>query len=435
MIKVMGYDDDFFASLNSTDRKLVLYGAGYAAHKVYPYLPRIDYVCDQKADGVLRLNDKTVIKPSELTEIKGQLIILVCVIDEQATEQIVAYLQTLDIEGRVFSYNSIAFQRHREKSALYGQEKRRLRKIRIVCADEGWIFRKFADRMADELAEKGFAVCVAAFADRDADINHYISYGLYMPLDDLRDTLMVTHVDSLDKVSLLKNQLSVARMAICMSRETMLSLTQMGLPREKLCYINPAHDGNMKPKKYVLGITHRTYDDHRKRASVLIDICEAVSPSFFSWKIMGAGWEKIVSDIRAMGFEVEYYDEFDYDKYHELMPSLDYYLYWGYDEGSMGYLDALAAGVGTIVTPQGFHLDFGAGITYPCQTIGDIIDTLLDLERNKRNRIRIVEDYTWAAYVEKHLEVWNYVLGNGYETKNQHKYLDGINSVLVAERI
>lgn len=46
-----------------------------------------------------------------------------------------------------------------------------------------------------------------------------------------------------------------------------------------------------------------------------------------------------------MGFQVDYYSEFIYEEYLKLMPSLDYYLFWGFDEGSMGYLDALRAGV------------------------------------------------------------------------------------------
>jgi hypothetical protein len=425
-------NDDFFKALSTLKGKLVLYGAGYAARKVYPYLSRIDYVCDQKADGTLKLHDITAIKPSELEGIGARLIILVCIIDEQVSEQIVAYLKTLAIEGVVFCYNNISHISKWDEIILY-KEERAIKRINIVCTEPVWIFRKFADRMAEELTKKGFDVQVGLFPDRDADINHYIDHSLYKPICDLRDTLMVSHIDSLGKLSMLKTQLSIARMGICMSNETMLSLAQMGLPREKLCYINPAHDGKMKHKKYVLGVTHKVHGDRRKRVSALTDICKAISPDFFEIKIMGMDWEEIVSDIRAMGFEVEYHNEFDYEKYHELMPTLDYYLFWGYDEGSMGYLDALAAGVDTIVTPQGFHLDFAKGITHSCQTVDDIISVLQGIEKSKRDRIGLVENLTWAAYVDKHLEVWNYILGNGYEVTNKHKYLDGINSVLVDE--
>ena len=113
------------------------------------------------------------------------------------------------------------------------------------------------------------------------------------------------------------------------------------------------------------------------------------------------------------------------------MPLLDYYLYWGFDEGSMGYLDALRAGVGTIVTPQGFHLDVKDGITYACRTLSDFKNVLLELQNKRKKVIESVEAWTWENYVKKHLEVWNYLLGNEEDIyKNQHMYEDGVFSIL-----
>ena len=216
-----------------------------------------------------------------------------------------------------------------------------------------------------------------------------------------------------------------------MSRETMEKLAAYGVPREKLCYINPAQDGVIKPKKYVLGITHKTHDDHRKNENVLVDLCRFLNPDYFAFKIMGAGWDRIVETLVDMGFQVDYYSEFIYEEYLKLMPSLDYYLFWGFDEGSMGYLDALRAGVETIVTPQGYHLDVKDGITYPCRTIPEFREALLHLQHKREKIVQSVDTWTWGNFVEKHLEVWNYLLGNEDTIyKNQHMYEDGIFSVL-----
>ena len=125
-----------------------------------------------------------------------------------------------------------------------------------------------------------------------------------------------------------------------------------------------------------------------------------------------------------------YYPEFDYDTYVSLIPSLDYYLFWGFDEGSMGYLDALAAGVKTIVTPQGYHLDTRDGLTYPCRTIPDFIRVLSELEQEKRRIREAVSDWTWENYTKKHVEVWNYILGDDNVYQNKHRYEDGIFSVM-----
>lgn len=216
-----------------------------------------------------------------------------------------------------------------------------------------------------------------------------------------------------------------------MSRETMEKLTAYGIPRERLCYVNPAQDGIIKPKKYVLGITHRIYEDHRKIVNILVDLCRSIDPDYFTFKIMGSGWDDIVTSVRKLGFQVDYYDEFDYKEYGRLMPSLDYYLFWGFDEGSMGFLDALQAGVGTIVTPQGYHLDVKDGITYACRTLNDFRDVLLELQKKREKIVRSVSGWTWKNYVDKHLEIWNYLLGNEEKIYvNQHVYEDGIFSVL-----
>ena len=67
------------------------------------------------------------------------------------------------------------------------------------------------------------------------------------------------------------------------------------------------------------------------------------------------------------------------------------YLYWiiyfffGMDEGSMGFLDALAAGVQTIVTPQGFHLDAKGGITYSGETVSDFVEIFNEIGEKNEN--------------------------------------------------
>ena len=96
----------------------------------------------------------------------------------------------------------------------------------------------------------------------------------------------------------------------------------------------------------------------------------------------------------------------------------------------MGYLDALAAGVKTIVTPQGYHLDTRDGLTYPCRTIPDFIRVLSELEQEKRRIREAVSDWTWENYTKKHVEVWNYILGDDNVYQNKHRYEDGIFSVM-----
>lgn len=434
MVKFMLYEDNYYDICKSSGHKTVIYGAGKCAKRAFPYLKNVSYICDKRADDIRELNGVGVITPAELETINERILIVICVQSDKLREEIKGELRKLSIDAFVFDYlDNVAFNYYKEKTLIRNGEKKNIRYVHLICRDNGWILHKFAVKMKEELERQGIECSIDISVDPLADINHHVSYSSCRPiLPHYNETFMITHIDSYNKMELVKRQLENAIMGICMSRETMEKLAAYGVPREKLCYINPAQDGVIKPKKYVLGITHKTYQiDHRKNENVLIDLCKALDSDYFMFKIMGSGWDEIVDSIKKMGFETEYYNDFEYEEYIKLMPSLDYYLYWGFDEGSMGYLDALRAGVETIVTPQGYHLDVKDGITYACRTIPEFIDVLLRLQEKRKKIVKSVDAWTWKNYVDKHLEVWNYLLGNEEKIyRNQHMYEDGIFSVL-----
>lgn len=432
MIKFMSFEDDYFEICRTLGCKTIIYGAGMYAQKAFPYLKNISYICDMRADEIKELNGIPVISLDKLQALEEIVAIVICVKSEDARKEIKTELEKLSIDACVFDYfDNVAFNHFRKKTFTNAEKRKELHYIHLVCEDSGWILRKFAVRMQEELEKQGYKCSVSGVIDPCADVNHHIIYDSWEPIALYNDTLMITHILSYNELERVRQQLQVAKMGICMSRETMERLAQYGVPREKLCYINPAQDGVIKPKKYVLGITNKTHDDHRKKENVLVDLCKDLSPDYFAFKIMGSGWTDIVAEVRSMGFQVDYYNEFNYDEYIELIPSLDYFLYWGFDEGAMGYLDALRAGVETIVTPQGFHLDVKDGITYPCRTISDFRAVLLRLQERRERVVNSVAEWTWENYTKKHLEVWNYLFGNTEDMfRNQHMYEDGIFSVL-----
>lgn len=308
-------------------------------------------------------------------------------------------------------------------------------KVHIVNYDPiGWIFTKFANEMCSNLKEFGINVTVSDKIDPKADINHHIFYEAADLNLNNHSTVMITHVDCERKYQILKKQFASGAMGICMSKDTMNKLVDYGLPRSNLCYINPAQDALITPKKYVIGITHRVYkQDYRKRDEAIIDVCKGIDSMYFKFKIMGNGWEKIVEEMKKLGFDVEYNSEFDKAKYNVLMPSLDFFYYDGTDEGNMGYLDALAAGVKTLVTAQGFHLDMGPATHY-CNTVDDFINVLNSYADERKKIVSSVKDATWNNYTYKHLEIWEYMTKRiDMETLLQNRtfYSDGIYSCLL----
>lgn len=309
-------------------------------------------------------------------------------------------------------------------------------RVRIVSYENihGWILGKFARKLHEELTLLGIEVDIASTPDPTADVNHHIIYLGFENYAGGVETLMITHVDDIRKLNLIKKQLHFAQVGICMSAGTMHELAGAGVPREKLCFINPAHDGVIQPEPLTIGITSKVQPDGCKREHLLLDLVEHVSPCDFQFKIMGMGWEHIISGMKERGFRVTYYDDFDYDGYVKLIPSLDYYLYLGQDEGSMGFIDALTAGVKTIVTPQGYHLDAENGITYPFNTKEELWAVFDSIHEKRAQLINSVRDWTWKDYAIKHLEVWGYLIKRGKGSiageKVDSRYQDGVNSLL-----
>lgn len=440
MLEIMSSQINFKEYVLSHPNIVVVYGAGTASKIAFPYIPQIDYYCDKNADKIISFNGKKVLHPKELESISSELIILVCINKKQSSfDEICNSLKQYKIKAKVFNYfNNIAFPCYIPKIKYQANTRKHSLKVRLVSYNPEWILGKFARKLNENLLSLGIQSDIGTCIDSSADINHHIAYHWYEPVQAANDTIMITHVDSINKVEQLRFQLQTALMGICMSKETMNFLVSFGLPREKLCYITPAHDGIIAPKKFVLGITHKNYSDidHRKQVNILLTICKHIDPMYFSFIIMGTGWENIVLQIKNMGFDITYYDHFDYELYNKIIPCLDYYLFFGYDEGSMGYLDALAAGVETLVTPQGFHMDIPAGITYPCEVAADFIHALNMIKEERKKRVQSVADLTWMNYTKKHIEVWKYIIqGDSLDNllMNKHKYNDGIFSALLRD--
>jgi hypothetical protein len=286
-------------------------------------------------------------------------------------------------------------------------------RVHVVCrADQmDWILGKIAQRLRREL-EPLVPVSLGPEPDASADLNHFVWY------DDYREggpaTIGITHIDSVRKLELVRAQLRTARAGICLSRQHRDDLVHAGLPRERLGYVTPAHDALLAPRRIHVGITTRLYTpDPCKREWMLEELGRHLDPADFCFTIMGAGWDDIVSGLRARGLQVTWHPAFDPDVYQRIVPSFDYYLYLGWDEGSMGFLDALHAGVPTIATPQGFHLDVPGGLTHRIDTQASLLAVFEELAREKRARTASVSALTWSGYARKHLDIWHHLLAPG----------------------
>jgi hypothetical protein len=286
-------------------------------------------------------------------------------------------------------------------------------RVRIVCYEDPnqWILGKFARRLCECLVDIGISADLAQTPDTAADVNHHIIYLDRRGRAGRVDTAMVTHVDEIGKVRLLRGMMGDLDAAICMSREAVGALIAQGLPPTRLTSIPPAHDGQIRPRPLEFGITSKVHPDGRKREWMLLEAAKEMTPADGRFRIMGEGWGAQIAELRARGFEVDHAPEFERELYGRWMPELDYYLYFGMDEGSMGFLDALAAGVRTVVTPQGYHLDVACAIDHPFRTVNELRSEIASIIESRRGRISSIAGWTWPEYARRHLELWHHLLG------------------------
>jgi hypothetical protein len=283
----------------------------------------------------------------------------------------------------------------------------------LVLKDHGWIIEKMAVRLAERLVASNVVAQISYLPSPQVDINHWMIYydfigGMYG-----KNTLAITHVDRPAKLHLLKQRLKRANLGICMSRMTLEELVLCGIPREKLCFISPAHDVDVVPRRIVIGITSQIRPDGAKREGVLIKMAHTIRLDAFHFEIIGPRWEKVIPHLEAAGATVNYqagaYQDDNSEHLRivrERMLSFDYYLYMGWDEGSMGTMEALAFGIPTIITPQGFHLDLNGGISFPFKESTDLCLILKNLANERQKRIDSVSGLTWDKYAQQHAKVW-----------------------------
>jgi hypothetical protein len=279
---------------------------------------------------------------------------------------------------------------------------------------------KIANRLGEQLSRLGWTVSMSDAADASADVNHFVLFLEQPSVCPGIATVGITHVDDREKLGAARLAVERAGLGICMSTATVRQLVNEGIDRSKLCYVLPALDSGIAPRKIIVGITTKVHADGRKRERLLARLAREMDLSNFRFEIFGYGWSAVSNQLRSAGAEVfldEDCGDFEagYDAIRQRIPFFDYYLYLGLDEGSLGTIDALAAGVKTIVTPQGFHLDLAQGITHPVTSYNELRAVFESIVDDRDRRVRAVEPLTWLRYAQQHDQIWRLLLGGRWQ--------------------
>lgn len=277
--------------------------------------------------------------------------------------------------------------------------------IHIVNYEEGinnGILSKFAKKMYEILCKNSdFVVSMGNRPREDVDLNHHINYLPYKE-NKTKNTLMVTHIWDGYKLDALKKGMETADYGVCMSSDTENQLIELGVNKDKLGTVLPAHDGT--PRRHqIVAILTNVYPDGCKREGMFEELVKTINHNQWAFRIMGSGWENILAPLVAEGLQVDYFHDFNYDTHKMILDSSDYLLYFGKDEGSMAVLDAKQAGLKIIAPNVGFNID--VGVDYPFDTQEELNEVFTNLNQNP------VKDWTWSKYVDEHIAIWKKLLG------------------------
>lgn len=288
-------------------------------------------------------------------------------------------------------------------------------KVNIISYEpvNQWICGKIAFNLYNALKLIDINVKISDKFDPDCNINHHVIYTGYKKNLPGINTIMITHIDNYSKLNLIKKSLSNGEIGICMSSHTMNNLIHLGINRKSLTYANIPPSLDLKFKKIKIFISTRLYPDGRKNEDYLDYCFKNIDTQYFELNIMGFGWKPIIKKLNKTKLTVNYYEDFEKEKYKELLIENDYYLYMGFDEGSMGFTDAASVGLKTIVSKQGHHLDAPSSINFSFNNKDELLEIFKKLENEINNQQIEIKTWTWENYAKLHLKIWENLLLEG----------------------
>lgn len=294
-------------------------------------------------------------------------------------------------------------------------------KVRVIVGryNQAWVIGKMAARLVENLREIGVEATLANEPDEAADVNHWMSWAMVRRRSGRVSTMFITHLDDPYQTShVAKSLRELVDVGLCMSRDMMRALVHWGIPAKSLWYVLPAHDPPPPPPPIRVAMMTNLYADGRKREALLVRLAAERDLSSFHFEIAGNGWDGVVERLRKAGASVEWTSygssyQADYEPILERIRTCEWYLYLGMDEGSLGTLDALAMGLKTIITAQGFHLDLSGGIQEAVVSYDELRSVFDRLVTERERRLGSVRGWTWRRFAEDHVLVWEeLLLGN-----------------------
>jgi hypothetical protein len=296
---------------------------------------------------------------------------------------------------------------------------------------DGWVLRKIGLELVSNLKQLGIQAEYVTSPNPESDINHFLHFGFAQAVPRSSTTTMITHVDDAIKAKRLRHILTrEVDGGICMSRYHMDELVKYGIPDKKLSYVLPALDKTNVSKTHFTVQCNR-YQDGRKNESFLTKLASTVDLSFSEFSFFGTGWDEIARNLELAGAQVSIFppsEDFasDYIKMKEVLEKADFYLNLGWDEGSLGSLDAFMARTNMILSAQGYHLNIPGNNTKYVSNFSEFLELIRLLAKEHIELQSSADMMTWSQYALNHVAIWQKLLENGVLGMPLNLTYDGI---------
>lgn len=284
---------------------------------------------------------------------------------------------------------------------------------------KGWVIEKLAKKIVEYYP--GLSKPKLTYVPlRNTEITHWMHYlnvsPAFLKNSTGLNTFLVPHVDSREKQEYLAQLIDLGGIPIFMSEQHAQEVSTALLLPEVAAVILPGSDAAGTQSRLRIVISSNYYPDGRKNEHYLKNLAKDFRLDSFHFTFIGKSWEVVGRELIQSGAEVEYLDPskgnyLDYKTQLNLIRGFDLFVYLGFDEGSLGALDAYLLGVPLLVTRQGFHLQFGnkSDIRF-FTTYDEFRRQLMESKKRFRPSAQDTEKWTWYSYASSYRDLWESLL-------------------------
>jgi hypothetical protein len=283
---------------------------------------------------------------------------------------------------------------------------------------QGWILDKISTKLQTEFSDLGVKCSVLSKPKYDSSVVFWIHYSdKTINFSETRDfkgisSALVTHVDDSLKLARIRKLYLQGIDLIFMSKEhahNIASSVGMNLPAFNVLI---GSDLAVPRSIFKVGIVSRCYPDGRKNENWLLEFAAKGLLENVELTIIGSGWGNVIKNLRSLGVSVLVFDghENPYPTYSEILrvqANFDLFLNFGFDEGSLGALDAFLLKTDLLVSYHGFHIEFDLKED---SYVLDLDDACAKFESKKSNFFSVQESlrqWSWSTMAIDLLRHWD----------------------------